>query len=240
MYLAIDGRRLIREPHSIEIAPYDQESSMAADGRPLVRPGSEFVQLNCTWGRDLSYQDVLAELDRLRANQGVHSITFEPRDSKKYLTFNAYMTKPRVLHVGYTDRGKVAVSSFSVGFVQVELPTYLFPLRWICKGILAVASPAASHVAPAAGRIVAVDGWIADSGAGAGQTRVQISHGATNYLATPGDFVVGGSKSMANAVLAANIDFAQGDQMDLDITTVPAGGMSSGLVVTAWCWVYRP
>src|SRR3990172_6290816 len=99
MYFAIDGRKLIRQPHSVEIAPGAHDVSMTGDGRPLVRPGSPYVQINCTFGSDFSFEDVMAELRRLRANRGVHSITFEDLRLGDRLTLNAYMGAVTQNHV---------------------------------------------------------------------------------------------------------------------------------------------
>src|SRR3990170_5203170 len=189
MYLAIDGRRLIREPHSIELQPYAHETGMTAEQRPTVRPGSDFVTLNITWGDNFSYQDVVGELDRLRANRGVHAIGFEPIKGQRYLTINAFMGKPRYTSVGYDSCGRIADSAFTIPFVQVDTPTFLYCMRFKLKGILAVMAPFTRRLAPAAGRIIAVDGYIRDLGSGAGQTSIQASNGATNYLATEGDFI---------------------------------------------------
>lgn len=241
MYFAIDGRRLIREPHTIEHQPYGHEVSLTADQRPQVRPGSEYSVLNCTWGSNFSYQDVLAELDRLRANRGVHALTLEGIRGQRYVTLNAFMGKARYTAQGYTSCGGIVSSAFTIPFIQVDTPTFLFPIRFILRGIIAVASPMASHRAPAAGRIIAIDGWINDLGSGAGQTRIQISNGATNYLSTPGDFVCAPpDRQLANAVLGASLDFAQGDQLDCDVTAIPGGGLSSNAIVTVWAWAYRP
>jgi hypothetical protein len=240
VYLAIDNRRLVRQPHQIEIVPAEHDATLTADGRPQVRPGGEYVTINCTWGESFTYQDVLGELDRLRANRGIHALTFEPSRGCRYLTVNAFMGKAALTHVGYTSGNQIAMSAFTIPFVQVDTPTFLYPMRWTIRNTIAVASPHASHVAPAAGRIIAVDGYIRNVGAGAGQTRVQISNGATDYLSTPGDFLVTGDHEMTNQVLAANTDFADGNQIDLDVTAIPAGGLSTGLLVTAWCLIFRP
>ncbi|MDP2727240.1 MAG: hypothetical protein Q8P59_06820 [Dehalococcoidia bacterium] len=241
MFLAIDGRRVIRQPHMVEHQPEAHDTSMTADGRPLVRPSGNYTTFNLTWGRDFSYQDVLGELDRLRATRGVHAITLETIRGQRYLTLNAYMGKPRQSSQGYLACGDIFTSAFTIPFVQVDTPTFLFPLRFRLRGIIGVAAPFASHPAPAAGRIIAVDGYIADLGSGAGQTRIQISNGATNYLSTPGDFVSAPpEKRLQNQVLATVLDFAKGDSIDVDVTAIPAGGLSKDAVVIAWCWVYRP
>lgn len=240
MYLAIDNRRLIRQPHQIEIVPAEHASTLTADARPQVQPGGEYVTINCTWGESFTYQDVLGELDRLRANRGIHALTFEASKGCRYLTVNAFMGKAAITHVGYTSQNKIAMSAFTIPFVQVDTPTFLYAMRWTIRGIITAVSPHASHIAPAAGRIIAVDGFIRDVGAGAGQTRIQVSNGATNYLATPGDFLVVGDHELTNQVLATDTDFADGDQIDIDVTAIPAGGMSSGMLVTAWCLVFRP
>ena len=196
MYLAIDNRPVIRQPHTIEIVPYDPASGFTGDGTPTVKDSGNYVTLNCTFGQDLSYQDVMAELDRRRANRGVHTITFDPLRGCQLLTVNAFMGKPRVTHVGYDNHGKIITSAFTVPFIQVPTTTFLYALRFRLDGIISALSPYTFREPPAAGRIIAVEGSIRDLGAGGGQTRVQLYNNAmsvVNYLSTPGDFVCGSS-----------------------------------------------
>lgn len=240
MYLAIDGRKMIRRPHQIEIVPPGHESGYTADQRPWVRPAGNYTTFNCTWGRDVTYQDVLSELDRLRGNRGVHAVTFELfRD--KHFTCNCYMGKPQYTHVGADRCGKIVVNSFSIPFIQVDTPTFLFPLRFWLPGIIDARDAWVRHYAPAAGRIVAVDGWIRDIGSGTGQTQIQISNGTTDYLSTPGDFAcVPPNHHLANHVLGASLDFAQDAPLDVDVDAIPTGGLSKDALITLWCWLYRP
>lgn len=244
MYLAIDGRRLIRAPHTIEIVPYESVNAFTADDRPTSRERRPYVVLNCTFGSNLSYQDVMGELDRLRANRGVHSITFEPRDGCQFLTINAKMERPRTTHVAYDNKGKIAYSAFTVSFIQVETVTYLYPIRFRFNGIVAVMNPYTWREPPAAGRIISVQGHIRDLGAGAGQTRIQLYNNdrAINYLSTPGDFlnVPPPDHSLQNAALGTDLDFAEGDRIHGIISTIPAGGMSRDALVTAWAWLHAP
>lgn len=241
MHLAVDGRRLIREPHTIELQGPEPEASLTADRRPFVRPPHRYTTFVCTWGSEYSYQDVLRELDRIRANRGLHAVTFEIYNGQ-FLTVNAYMGEARPTHVKRTPCGTIITSSFSIPFIQVDTPTWLVPLRFPLRGIIAVADAAASIEAPAAGRILAVDGWIRDLGAGAGQTRVQVSNGATDYLSTRGDFVnaLPAVYQMQNAVLGTSLDFARGDQIDIDVDDIPAGGLSKDALITVWTWCYTP
>lgn len=240
MYLAIDGLPLIRQPHSIEIVPQQHTQAYTGDQRALVMPGGEYIVVNATFGRGLTYEMVLQELHRNRAERGVHSITFEPLRGGRRLTINAYMGVVRQAHVGYDSCGRIISSSITVPFIQVDTPTVLYPLRWKLRGIIDQRDAYTSIVPTAAGTIVAVDGWIRDLGAGGGQTRVQLSNDTTDYLATTGDFVTGGSNQMVNQVLGADLDFAAGDQLDADVDTIPGGGLSKDAVITAWCWMFRP
>lgn len=215
---------------------------MTADQRPTVRPGSDHVVLNMTWGDNASYQDVLGELDRLRANRGVHAVTFEPMRGQQFITINCWMGKPRYTAIRYDGCGRIITSAFTIPFVQVDTPTFLFRMAFHLKGVIAVMAPFTRRLAPAAGRIVAVDGYIANLGSGAGQTSIQISNGATNYLSTEGDFInaVPANHRLQNADLAPSVDFAQDDPIDIDVTDIPAGGLSAGAVISVWAWLYRP
>jgi hypothetical protein len=241
MYLAIDNKPLIRQPHTIEVATYDFVQTFSADKRPMVVPGSDYATINCTWGRNSTYEDVLAEIERLRYNQGVHAITFEPQRGGKYLTINAYMGVPKYTIINKDRLGRNIISSFTIPFIQVDTVTKLYPLRFILRNILAVASPFVSRLAPAAGRILAVDGWINDLGSGAGTTKIQVSNGATNYLSTAGDFVCApANRKLQNQVLGTVRDFDQDDSIDIDITAIPAGGLSRDAIITVWAWIYQP
>jgi len=242
MFLAIDGRRMIRQPHTIEVVVGGQEVGQTADQRPTVRPGTRYVQVNCTFGRNLTYQDVMGELYRLRANRGNHSITFEPMAGKRYLTINAYMGEASETHVGY-DGCKIVDSSVTIPFIQVDTTTFLIPIHFYLRGILSILTPWTLHIAQAAGRVFDIDGYIRDLGAGGGQTRIQIHNetAAVDYLSTPGDFVCApGAYRLQNAVLGANLDFAQGDELYCNITDIPLGGLSADALVTVWTWSYRP
>lgn len=241
MYLAIDGRPLIRQPHSIEIVLPEDQTAMTPEQRPLVFPGGERVVLNCTWGRNMTYEKVVTELGRVRADRGVHSVTFEPRAGCRYLTINAWMGRPRQAHVGYTFDGKIVLGSFTIPFYQVDLAAQLFCLSWKLMNIIALGDQVCRHLAPNAGTIMAVDGYIADLGAGGGQTRIQISNGAVDYLAVRGDFVCAPpDKIMQNQVLGTNLTFAQGDPLDIDVDSIPAGGLSKDATILAWCLAFRP
>lgn len=244
MFLAIDRRPLIRQPHLIEVAPYQHSQMFTADQRPMVTPGSRYVTVNCTWGRNLSHEDVLDELRRLKATTGIHSITFEPLRGQRYITINAYMGDTREAHMGYTTRGSIASSSFTIPFIQVDPTVFLFPLELNLRDIIAVISPFCFHTAPVAGRIFQADGFIEDLGAGGGQTRVEVTNDdrAISYMTTPGDFVCAApaNHQMQNHVLASDLDFYKDDRIDADVLTIPGGGMSRSAIITLWCWGFYP
>lgn len=242
MYLAIDGRKLIREPHTIEFQPLDTESGLTAEGRPFVRPKLDYHQVICTWGAEYSHSDVLNELDRLRANRGVHSLTIKGKRGI-FISLNAYMGKPRYTAIRQNDCGKSIVSAFSVPFQQIEPAAYLFPLAFWLPGILNVTDAYCIHVAPAAGRIVAVDGWIRDLGAGAGETEVDLYNGtqAKSYLSTTGIFdCAPANQQLSGHVLATDLDFDGGDSLQINVEAIPAGGLSKDAQITAWCLLHHP
>jgi len=243
MFLAIDNRPLIRQPHQIEITLPDAQVSMTADQRPLVIPPTPYATINCTWGRDASHEDVLAELTRLRANSGIHSITFEPWRGGRYMTINAYMGLLKHTALTKTRFGSIVTSAFTLPFIQVDTPTFLYPFRIKLQGIIAVLSPFARRSTPAAGTILAIDGHIADLGSGTGQTRFQVRNidQATDYLSTQGDFVcVPPDRHLQNAVLGVNLNFAQGDEIGINVTQIPTGGLSKNALITLWTWIHKP
>lgn len=240
MYLAIDNRRLVRQPETIEIAPDKGQRSFNADRRPMWSPGGDYMTFNCKWGGTYSYQDVLRELDRLGMTRGVHAVTFEIYRGR-FLTVNCWMDKPQYTMTAYTMSGKIAISAFTVPFIQVDTPTYLYRMDFKLPGIISVRDAWASHVTPAAGRIFDIGGWIRDLGSGTGYTRVQISNGATDYLSVRGDFrCVPPIHSLSSAVLDANTDFAAGDQIDVDVDAIPTGGLSKDARIWLWCWLFHP
>ncbi len=241
MYLAIDNRRLIRQPHTIEIVPDKGQRSFNGDGRPLWRPGGDYTVFNCKWGAEASYQDVLRELDRLGMTRGVHGVTFELYRGQ-YLTVNCWMDKPQYTMIGQSYCGKVITNAFTIPFVQVDTPTFLYRMDFKLPGIIAVGDAAASHIAPAAGRIADIGGWIRDLGSGVGTTKIQVSCGATDFLSTRGDFVnvAPADHTLQNAVLGASLDFAGGSQIDIDVDAIPAGGLSKDARIWLWCWLFHP
>lgn len=241
MYLAVDKIPLIRKPHTIEFASPDDETVFTSDGRQQVHVAPEYATINCTWGADVSYQDVLRELDRLRANRGIHAITVEIL-AGRFFTFNALMGKARPTHIGHGRTGKIVTTSFSVPFTQVDTVCQLVPFVFRLRGIISAGDARASQVMPAAGEIVAVSGAIRDLGAGAGQTRIQISNDTTDYLATRGDFVntTPANFEMVNQVLGADLTFEGGDQIDIDVDEIPAGGLSKDARIRVWTLLYHP
>ncbi len=217
------------------------QRTLNGDNRPMWRPGGDYTTFNCKWGADASYQDVLKELDRLGMTRGVHAVTFEIYKGQ-FLTLNCYMDRPGYTMIGQSGCGKVITNAFAIPFVQVDTPTYLYRMDFKLPGIIATGDAVASHVAPAAGRIADIGGWIRDLGSGVGQTRVQVSCGATDFLATRGDFIntVPVNRMLQNSVLGTSLDFAGGSQIDIDVDAIPAGGLSKDARIWLWCWLFAP
>lgn len=245
MYLAIDGRPMVRRPHGIGIRSLrTHDVTFNGQGRSQVFPEADQVQVVATFGRDLSYQDVMGELHRKRAHRGIHSITFEPIAGGRPLTINAYMGKPSQEHIGVSGCGKIVTTVLAVPFIQVDSPTFLYEFRLDFPGIISIMSPYTFHEAPAAGEFISIDGVIEDLGAGGGQTRIQVYNNtqAKNYLSTPGDFDASAPPvyTLQNAVLASDLTFEGGDRIDGNVTDIPALGMSAEAVVYLWAWLYHP
>lgn len=242
MYLAIDGIKLIREPQTLEFVPFEDGAGTSADRRPLVRPGSEYTALNATWGPDLSHTDVLQELDRRRANRGVHAISVRQKGGILH-TFNAYMGKAKPTYLSQSNCGKGIVNSFSVPFMPVELPVFLLALRFPMRGILAVQNGWGKHLPPAAGEIVAIDGWIRDLGSGAGATTMRIYNEtqAKSYFSVNGSFPMAPpNQQMQSHTLAADLTFEAGDVIRADVIAIPAGGLSKDANLNVWALVHHP
>lgn len=245
MFLAIDNRPLIRQPHTIAVRFQEAQLQFSADRRPLATPAPWHATIECQWGGgNASHSDVLRELDRLRANEGIHAVTFETlRHADQRITLNCFMGKPSYDMIRQLKTAKHAVAAFTIPFIQVDTVVGLFPLTWRCMGILAVMNGFRFQYPPAAGRIVAVDGFIGDLGAGAGQTSIQLRNvtQTKNYLSTEGDFVCAPpDREMQNHVLATDLDFNGQDEIACDITDIPGGGLSKNANITAWTLMFQP
>ena len=243
MFFAIDGIPLIREPHRINVRKSEHRNQMTAGRKPMVQPGHEYSIVECTWGRNYTYESVLNELKRLCANVGMHMITFQPGRGGRYITVNAFMGNSSYSMTRRMASGRIAMGAMTIEFVQMDSPSMLYPLRIPLPGIIAVLDSFAYRIAPLSGQIFMVDGWIHNLGAGAGQTQIQVSNSdrAIDYLSTPGDFVcVPPNHRLQNQVLDIDADYYGGDQIDIDVDQIPAMGLSAGAWITLWSWVFYP
>lgn len=126
----------------------------------------------------------------------------------------------------------------------MDLPTFLVPIDLYLDGILAVMDGYVLYEFPAAGRIISVRGNIRDLGAGAGSTTLQL-HNETQakyYLTTVGAFIntPPANTQMQNQVLAADSDFVAGDVLWVNVTGIPAGGLSKDVHLRLMTWQFRP
>ena len=82
-------------------------------------------------------------------------------------------------------------------------------------------------------------GAIGTLGTGAGQTRIQVSNGATDYLTTRGDFVVAsGTNLMENQVLDTLPTFDRWDIIELDVDAIPADSNSANVLVSLYVLLF--
>ena len=203
-------------------------------------PGGEYVVVNATFGRNLTYEGVLKELNRIRANRGVHSITFESLQGGRRLTVNAYMGIVRQAHVGYDSCGKIISSSITVPFIQVDTPTILYPMRFKLRGIIDVRRRLHQQDT-VRGRHDIPGRWVYP---GPGRRSRADTHPDIEWHdrlpGNPGRLRQWWPQLMVNQVLGTDLDFAAGDQIDIDVDEIPAGGLSKDAIITVWCWLFRP
>ena len=245
MYLDIDGRPLAYQPHVISIRTDEARRELLADGRPQIQGGGDYAIVECTWGQTAVVQNAMQELIRLRDGRAVHSITFEPTSRGRLLTINARFPEMREGHIAYSKQsGHILSSSFTLEFWQLDLPTFLVPIDLHLDGVLAVLDGYVLYEFPAAGRIISVQGNIRDLGSGAGSTTVQLHNEtqAKDYLTTPGEFINTSpvNTRLQSQVLAADLDFVAGDVLWVNVTGIPAGGLSKDAHLRLMTWQFRP
>lgn len=198
---------------------------------PLV-PG----RLEWRWGDEVAVPAVVAELRSRRGSTPHHMVSWTKETGD---TTGLYHRNVVIPIIAYGQAPGTQIDRFTLAMECYRPSPALAAFDFWLPGTIATGDGQAKILTPAGGRIIAVDGYIDDYGSGTGQTRVQVSNSATDYLSTRGDFVVASATSlMENAVLAASPTFNRGETLELDIDAIPSGSDSSGLQVVVYAIIF--
>ncbi len=241
MYFRLDDQELVQEPEAIDIIPPSSQVFTTSGGRRIVLQEGIGSTLNVAFGKDGVLQELVEDLNRKRANVGVHLISFEDAFCRRIVHINGNLPPASLTSIGYESSGRLAYADLSLTIPQVELPSLLTILELNYPGTLTTTGDGKVKLEAAApGRILFVDGHIGTLGTGGGQTKIQVSNGLTDYLSTRGDFIIASATNlMENQVLASNPDFYRGDILELDVDEIPGNSDSANLSVYLWCLLFR-
>jgi hypothetical protein len=183
--------------------------------------------ISVTWGGDNFHYGVVAELKLRRALTPRHVISFTKENG-----LGLYHRDVVIPPISWGQGPGLVVDTFTVDMEEIRSNAGYPFMEFYVSGTITTGDGKATFVAPAAGTIVAVTGIIGTLGTGAGQTRIQVSRGATDYLSTPGDFVVaGGNHNLVNQVLIGSPTFTAGDTIEIDVDGIPAGANSANFQI---------
>lgn len=225
----VDSVELTNRPgHVLTSEPQPVATPTAGRGKVIYQPETP-GRVELQWGRDAAIAAVIAELRARRGSQPCHVLSWTKETGVGYYHRNVVI--PPISYGQGASTG-TGIDSLTLLLEEYRPSPSLAVLEFWVPGTIAVGDGKAKIKAPAGGRILKVDGYIGPLGTGAGQTRVQISNGATDYLSTRGDFVVASATGlMENAVLAASPTFNRGDTLELDVDAIPANSDSANLQV---------
>lgn len=233
MTVKIDQVTLTNLPYRI-VAEEPQPVAMPTAGYGKIvyvprHPGA----LRLLWGQEDAAPAVVAELRTRRGQVPQHVISWTKETGTALYHRNVVIP-----FVPYAQTGPT-VDSFELLCEEYRPNPSLSVIELWLPGTIATGDGKAKILTPAGGRIVKVDGCIATLGTGAGQTRVQVSNGATDYLTTRGDFVVASATNlMENQVLSATATFNRGDTIELDIDSIPGDSNSANAQVLLYCILF--
>jgi len=223
----IDNVELVNLPSHVQVVePQPTATPTAGYGKIIYVPRIP-GQVQLRWGDEAAIAAVVAELRTKRGSVPQHMLSWTKETGTGLYHRNVVMPL-----IAYGQGPGTAIDTFTLELEEYrpfpELTLWEF---WVPNTIV-VGDGQAKIKMPAGGRIMKVGGYIGTLGTGAGQTRVQVSNGATDYLSTSGDFVVASATGlMENAVLVALPTFNRGDTLELDIDTIPANSDSANLSV---------
>jgi hypothetical protein len=135
------------------------------------------------------------------------------------LAVGSYETNIQLAHDG-SGRGNFS-KPITGGYIVV--PLYV-------PGTLAVGDGAAKWIAPFDCRLVHVGAWVKNTGGTSGNTSIQVSVGATDYLTSNLLIAYNDTDGVAETEALANQDISKGSIVEVDIDAVP-GTASADLTV---------
>jgi len=223
----VDNVALTNNPsHVLVDEPRPTATPTAGYGKIIYVPRIP-GQVQLQWGGEVAVPAIVAELRSKRGSVPQHMLSWTKETGVGLYHRNVVMPV-----IAYGQGPGAAIDTFTLSLEEYRpFPSLAMWEFWI-PGTIVVGDGKAKIKMPAGGRIMKVDGYIGTLGTGAGQTRIQISNGATDYLSTRGDFVVASATGlMENAVLASLPTFNRGDTLELDVDTIPANSDSANLSV---------
>lgn len=102
-------------------------------------------------------------------------------------------------------------------------------------GTLAVGDGAAKWVAPLDCRLVHVGAWLKNTGATAGNTSIQVSSGATDFLTATLDIAFNDADGLGVSENFSTQDIAKDAVVEVDIDAIPTGASAD---LTVYLTVY--
>ena len=222
----------------VELLP-DPEVYQTAAGGQLVGHNDSPGMVEVRFGMEASRRDWVAELQTKRGRALQHVISYRNAADDALIHRNVYIPEVRFGR-SIPSPNFVDPTTFTMPIVTIW-PQPLVLEMWY-DGTLTTGDGKVKVTMPAGGRILKIEGWIHTLGTGSGQTRIQVSNGATDYLTTRGDFVVASAsnlmESQALAVSPAPT-FQRGEELELDVDDIPSGANSAGLQVLIYAALFK-
>lgn len=234
--LYIDNVAMTIQPSHIEIVPPKPRIYPTAGANKIVVQPLTPPSIEVRWGMDATFLEVVSELKTKRGRDLVHAISWTNEENTGLKHCNVVFPE-----IGSgIGPARTAVDVMTLTLEAINPMPGLVLVELYRPGVLTVKDGEPKWEAEAGGRILKIDGAIGVLGTGAGQTRVQVSNGATDYLSTEGDFVVAsGTNLMENQVLGASPLFNRGETVELDTDTIPAGNDSANASVYMYCLLFE-
>lgn len=232
----IDNVDMTYKPSHVQVTPPEVSVYPGpGTGKGIVQPMIPPI-LEVRWGVDAAIRSAIAELKTKRGRRLIHALSWTNEGETGTKHCNAMIPE-----IGYGQGPSQSIADvFTLKCEVVNPMPALMITELFMPGVLTTGDGKIKWLTPAGGRILKVRGAIGTLGTGAGQTRVQVSNGATDYLTTPGDFVVAsGTNLMENQVLTSSATFNRGDTIELDIDVIPGGSDSADVSVLLYCLLFR-
>jgi hypothetical protein len=232
----IDNVNMTYQPSQISIIPAGSKEYPLA-GHNIIMVRSELPPvIQIRWGEAVAKPAVIAELKAKFGRSLAHVVSFLAEDDSKVRHANVFVDE--IPSTQGPDRN--SIGPFTLKLQAFNPYPALAVVELYRPGTITVADGVAKWKAPAGGRILKVNGYIGTLGTGANGTQVQVSNGATNYLATPGDFTVATATGlMENAVLAASPTFNRNETIELDVDVIPGNSDSANLSVLLYVLLFE-